>query len=313
MIRLAKILAPVDFSEPSKKTVRYGASLALKFNAQLLLAHIVPRYHVMDVAFPAETFELDKQSYERAKDLMGELVPAEYGDKVSVEKIIKTGDVRDEILGIVQNENVDLVVMGSHGRRPFERMFLGSVTEKLLRKLPVPVLTVAHIDPHKEIHGPEPIPLKRILFATDLSEGFETSLRFSIRLARSLECGLTVVHALNVMEQSFEGGEMAVYMPTYRAGIRKQFEERLNRAVMVNSDPAVPITSVFTDGVPYKAVNSVAEETNADLIVINLQSKGRLERALLGSTAERLIRTAVVPVLSLPVPMSYAPHWGVEL
>ena len=75
------------------------------------------------------------------------------------------------------------------------------------------------------------------------------------------------------------------------------------------SDGSVPVSTVLTDGVPYEAINRTAEQDKADLIVINLQGKGRLERALLGTTAERVIRTATVPVLSLPLPATYAARW----
>ena len=80
--------------------------------------------------------------------------------------------------------------------------------------------------------------------------------------------------------------------------------------VALVSDGSVPISTVLADGVPYEAINNVAEKNNADLIVINLQGKGRLERALLGTTAERVIRTATVPVLSLPLPATYAARWA---
>jgi len=76
------------------------------------------------------------------------------------------------------------------------------------------------------------------------------------------------------------------------------------------SDGSVPVTTLLADGVPYETINRLAEKINADLVVINLQGKSRLERALLGTTAERVIRTATVPVLSLPMPATYASRWA---
>lgn len=72
----------------------------------------------------------------------------------------------------------------------------------------------------------------------------------------------------------------------------------------------VPITTALAGGVPYETINRLAEQNKADLIVINLQTKGRLDRALLGTTAERVIRTATVPVLSLPLPATYDSQWA---
>jgi nucleotide-binding universal stress UspA family protein len=80
--------------------------------------------------------------------------------------------------------------------------------------------------------------------------------------------------------------------------------------VALVSDGSVPITTVLADGTPYEAINRIAGQQNADMIVINLRGKGRLERALLGTTAERVIRTATLPVLSLPLPATYASRWA---
>jgi nucleotide-binding universal stress UspA family protein len=100
------------------------------------------------------------------------------------------------------------------------------------------------------------------------------------------------------------------FLPDYAAEARAQATERLNKKVTLVSDGSVPISTILAEGVPYENINRIAEQTNADLIVINLQGKGRLERALLGTTAERVIRTATVPVLSLPLPATYAARWA---
>ena len=295
MIHIKKILVPVDFSEASKKAVTYGVSLALEFKARLVLAHIAP---------------YDTVAYEGAKEHLLQLIPADYRDWFDYEIVVKSGEVRQEILGIVQDTEIDLVVMGSRGRSYFERMLLGSVTERMLRKLNVPILTVSHLDPDKEIHTAEPVPLRRLVYATDLTEGSETGLEFSIRLARGLDARLTVVHVIQPMDAAMRSIETAAFFPDYVGEIRAQAAERLNRMVALVSDGTVPITTVITEGVAYESINNIATEQNADLIVINLQSKGRLERVLLGTTAERVIRTATVPVLSLPLPATYANRWA---
>jgi nucleotide-binding universal stress UspA family protein len=294
MIHVKKIMVPVDFSEPSKKAVNYGLSLASEFKARLVLAHIAPFDHL---------------SYERAKAQLLRLIPPDNRDRLDFEIIVKAGDIRAELLAMVEEAEIDLVVMGSRGRSYFERVLLGSVTERMLRKLHVPVLTVSHLNPEKEIHEPGPVPLRRIVYATDLTDGSEVGLAFSVRLARGLDAHLTVVHAVHADDASFYGLETA-FLPDYASEARAQAAERLNRMVALVSDGGIPISTVLADGVPYEAINNVAAKDNADLIVINLQGKGRLERALLGTTAERVIRTATVPVLSLPLPATYAARWA---
>jgi nucleotide-binding universal stress UspA family protein len=226
------------------------------------------------------------------------------------ETIVKAGDTRSELLGIVEDREVDLVVMGTRGRSYIQRLLLGSVTERLLRKVHTPILTVSHLDPEKAIHSPGLVPLRRILYATDLAEGSEEGLEFSIRLARGLDANLMVAHVVQFADAALHGLDAAAFMPEYSDEIRGQAEERLDRMVALVSDGRVPISTILADGVPYETIDRLAVEHNADLIVINLQNKGRLERAMLGTTAERVIRTATVPVLSLPLPALYKSRWA---
>src|SRR2546428_4906500 len=135
--------------------------------------------------------------------------------------------------------------MGSGGRSYFERLLLGSVTERMLRKLHVPILTVSHLDPEKEIHKPGAVPLRRILYATDLADGSEEGLDFSIRLVRSLDAHLTVAHVVQSVDAVFHGMETAAFLPDYSGEVRAQAEERLGRMVALASDGSVPISTVL--------------------------------------------------------------------
>ena len=295
MIHIKKVMVPVDFSEASKKGVNYGLSLALEFEARLVLANIV-RY--------------DSLAYLTAKAHLLDLIPAELRERLDFELIVKSGDIRQELLGIVEEKEIDLVVMGSRGRSHVQRLLLGSVTERMLRKLHVPILTVSHLEPERELHKPGPVPLKKLLYATDLADGSEAGLEFSIRLARGLNAHLTVVHVVQPLDAAMYGIETAGYLPDYATEARAQASERLNRLVALVSDGSVPITTVLADGVAYERIHALAAGQNADLVVINLQGKGRLDRALLGTTAERVIRTATVPVLALPLPATYKDRWA---
>jgi nucleotide-binding universal stress UspA family protein len=118
-----------------------------------------------------------------------------------------------------------------------------------------------------------------------------------------------VVHVIDPMATGFLNEQTVGYEPEYAAKLRAEAAEYLNRFVTVQSDGSVPITTVLGEGTPSVVINDVAAESKADLIVINLHGKGAIERALLGSTAERVIRTAALPVLALPLPATYASRW----
>jgi nucleotide-binding universal stress UspA family protein len=295
MIHIQKILVPVDFSEPSKKAVNYGLSLALEFDSRLILAHIA---------------KYDPVAFEQSKADLLELIPPDCREVLNFELIVKSGDVRSEIIGIIEDREVDLVVMGTHGRPYFERLLLGSVTDRVLRKVHVPIMTVSHLDPEKEIHKPGPVPLQRILYATDLSDGSEQGFEFSIRLARGLDASVLVAHVIQPADALLHGFETAAFLPNYADEVRAQAEEKLARMVGLVSDGRVPVTTIVADGVPYETLNTLAAEHKADLVILNVRNKGLLERAVIGTTAERVIRTATVPVLSLPLPATYASRWA---
>jgi nucleotide-binding universal stress UspA family protein len=304
MIDIKRILVPVDFSEPSKKAVNYGLSLALQFEARLVLTHIVPTNVGMVYTFPTESFAFEKDQAAFAKSMLPSLVPEAYRDRIDLETIVKVGVVLDELLAIVKDDKIDMVVMGTHGRNAVERFFLGSLTERMLRKLPVPILTVSHLDPAIEPPIAGPVPLAKILYATDLSDTADVGLKLAIELARGAGAGLTVLHVLKTLETVYWGAE-GFYLADELDMIRKNTFDRLEHSIAEPWCEGVNVRPMMVEGDPFREILRVAEEEKIDLIVLNLQGKGRLERALLGSTAERVIRSAHVPVLSIPVSLEY--------
>jgi nucleotide-binding universal stress UspA family protein len=301
MIKLKNILVPVDFSQPASKALRYGLSLAIKFRARLVVAHVVPSLAMFDYGLPETTQELEKLAFDDAKKSLDEAIPVDYRDLVSIHPIITTGDVREELLRIIHDEKIDLVVMGSHGRRIIERFFLGSTTEHILRKVPVPVLTVSRIIPGHEIHTPGPVPIRRIVYAVDLSESTEIGLRYSAELARTFGAELELVHAIDPLETGQWGIEVPGTQPFDLSEIETIARERLQQIVDSVEIEDIKVNISVVEGIPHNTIIRFADEVNADLLVQNLKNKGVLERVMLGATAERVIRASHIPVLSLPL------------
>jgi nucleotide-binding universal stress UspA family protein len=301
MIKLENILVPVDFSQPASKAIRYGMSLAIQFRARLVLAHVVPSLAMFDYGFPERIQELEKLAFESARKSLDESIPADCRNLVKIDSIIKGGDVREELLRIIHDEKIDLVVMGSHGRRNIERFFLGSTTEHILRKVPVPVLTVSRITPGHEIHAPGPVPVRRIVYAADLSESAEIGLQYSAELARAFGAELELVHVIDPIETGQWGIEVPGALPFDISAILEIARERLQEIVEGAEIDDLKVKISVVEGLPHNTIIRFADEVNADLIVQNLKSKGVLERVMLGATAERVIRASHIPVLSIPV------------
>jgi len=136
------ILVPTDFAAASSEAVELALALASKFDAQVTLLHTweIPAYPYVE--YIASSFNL-ADSMEKAatgalaaafKDLQARLPRAK--------SVLKMGLPWQEIVVAVQDLKVDLVVMGTHGRRGFNHLIMGSVAEKVVRLCPVPVLTV---------------------------------------------------------------------------------------------------------------------------------------------------------------------------
>jgi nucleotide-binding universal stress UspA family protein len=307
MIGIKKILVPVDFSEPSKTAVNYGLSLALQFNASLVLTHIVPSSTAFAYTFPTESFAFEKEQVQQAKSMLPTLIPKEYRDRVNLQTIVKVGEVRSELMGILNDEKIDLLVMGTHGRNVFERFLLGSLTERMLRKVTVPVLTVSHLDPTRDLHTQGPVPLRHVLYATDLSDSAEVGLNFSAGLARGAGARLTVLHVMRPLDTIYWGAECGYYVDEVES-LKEDARNRLKRSIPeeMYNDTNMKVTPVMLEGDPSREILALADEQDVDMIVMNLQGKTAVERALLGSTAERVIRSAHVPVFSIPMPSNQA-------
>ena len=293
MTRISNILIPVDFSDASRKAMHYATHLAMRFSAKLTVAHIIPSLGAFDYGHPHDPREFEKKAFVETRRLLPEEIPEAYRELLNSQTIVKCGDVQDELLGIVTAESVDLIVMGTHGRRRLERFFLGSTAESMLRRVSVPILMVSKRGTDQQTELPFDVPFRRILYSTDLPEANLPGLHYCADLARSLGAHLTLLHVIELRDTPTFEDESEIHA-------RRMGE--LHKAIEREHGGDLGVATEVARGIPHREILKFAEGMNADLIVINLQSKGLLERALLGSTAERVIRSARIPVLSIPGP-----------
>jgi len=276
-------------------------TIAAQTNAKLFLAHIVRDTTALNYTFPSETYESEKHRYEAAKQEIQKLIPEECRDMFDVELVVKTGNIDAEVVGIAQDEAVDLVVMGSHGRKGFGRWFIGSVTERLLRKLPVPMLTVSHVAPEKHAIELGLVSVHNILYAADLSEASTVGMQYAIELARGTGAKLTVAHVVDRTNFTLLANVAAGYLETSKKMWVDAATAKVHELVSREKPSDMEIEIAILEGTPYEEILRFADEQRIDIIALNLQSRGIWERAFLGSTAERVVRLAHMPVLSVPV------------
>ena len=161
-MKLHKILVPIDYSESSRQALRWAASLAQQYEAQLLLLHVIPKaleeatkqVHTSEWVpyrgYAAMSPEADPFCTERviidlledARTQLYDLVVKEVEGTLSADVQVAVGKPAAEILRVAHEEAVDLIVMGTHGRSGLAKLFLGSVAGRVVAAATCPVLTV---------------------------------------------------------------------------------------------------------------------------------------------------------------------------
>ena len=132
------ILAPTDFSEMSNGSAAYAAKLAIAMNSRLHLHHVVQEQEV-DTAHPLRALD---DAEKEGKEKLAAILTAEEQERLKLTSYVGVGPPANQIVEYAEKNDIDLIVMGTHGRRGLEKMWLGSVTEKVLRQAHCPVLVV---------------------------------------------------------------------------------------------------------------------------------------------------------------------------
>jgi nucleotide-binding universal stress UspA family protein len=291
IMNIENILVPVDFSPTSRFAVDFAASFAHKFDCRLTLLHVVETS-----AAPTDTVT--------SGQLSGMISP-EYREGLDLQTRIRSGNIEAEIRTAIDEEQPHLLVMGAHHRGLLRRIFSGSVTENILRKLPVPVVTVGE--------GSHFQSLSPILFATDLSETSQEGFRFALQLARSASANLVVLHSIEPLPISYGGALPGADIFVETAKYVEEARRKLSELEHDGAGLKVVVHAEVTQGLAAERILAKAEETGARLIVLTIHDKSAVERFLLGSTAEYVVREAHVPVLCIPIRTGMQPIGNTEI
>jgi universal stress protein A len=140
-MEIKKILCPVDFSEISAKALEYAVFLAAAHQAEIVLLHVIDgpqglnQHHILLITPQEIAQNLEKPARDELSDLADGI-----GEKAKIEKVVRHGKAFVEITREAREKDVDMIVMGSHGRTGIPHMLIGSTAEKVVRKAPCPVL-----------------------------------------------------------------------------------------------------------------------------------------------------------------------------
>jgi nucleotide-binding universal stress UspA family protein len=278
---IANILVATDFSPASEQALEYALSFARAYDAKVYLLHVL----VMDSLTARELGgTLRERLYREARDKMDRTL--ELGRFVGVphEVIVEEGSLWPVISAQMEKNQIDLVVIGTHGARVVERMLLGSSAEQVFRQSQVPVLTVGPKILQEPLYGIEP---KNILLATELEGGAERKTQYAFSLAQEHRSKLTMLH---VVPKSYT--ELTLLE---RDAITSQLRGLLPHELELH---CLPIFRV-EQGEPAEEILRAAGEIHADLIVLGAKPKSLLGEYLPRTKAYQIVSKAPCPVLTV--------------
>ena len=144
MKEIKRILFPVDLSEVSEKIAPYVETMAEKFDAEIHLLFVARVFdYFVSIYVPHPSIDLfEEQVNEGATKKLKEFKENHFAGISSVKTAVVSGDAAERILVYIQEEKIDLVIMGTHGRKGLDRVLFGSVAERVVKKASVPVLVV---------------------------------------------------------------------------------------------------------------------------------------------------------------------------
>jgi nucleotide-binding universal stress UspA family protein len=282
-----KFLVAIDLSEASRTPLGYAAELARRLGASLTALYVSQRYASYE-PFPAFVPEpaLDPA---RRQELEGEVrrfVEATAG-LPPVEVLLRDGDPAEEILAVAGESGFDLLVIGTHGRRGFERWALGSVTDRVARRATQPLLAVPS-------HASAPAEL-RLLCALDLSDACCEVLEYAAALGQRLPARLLVLHVAEGSHWYDPWAASGVDPVAVREAVAEDAQQRLSKLVARHVPEGVETETRVAFGRAQREIERIAEQ--ADLVVLGISSTSGIDRLFFGSTAQHVLRAGVRPVL----------------
>lgn len=297
MKSITHILLPTDFSECAEKAFGLATSIAKRFSARLTMLHIVTAFDD-DPYNPDKTFpDLQKYYQELEKQARGNLESAIENDEngLEIDYAVRRGfSASEEILDFAAENNIDFIVMGTHGRKPLSHLLLGSVAENIVQHAKCPVLTTRK-NPSDSVlfQG-----FKRILVPTDFSQYSKRALQF----AQTLLVPAGTLDVLHVVEDAihpayYAGGQSSIF--DIIPDLKQRSTDFLKKFIQENIPQTLEAKAVIREGRIAHQILQYSEENQIDAIVMGTRGMNDLEQFFLGSVAERIVRKASQPVINV--------------
>jgi nucleotide-binding universal stress UspA family protein len=298
MMKIKRILFPTDFSRCADQALEHAVFLAEKYEAEIHVLHAVTLFNdqpgVVNDEFE-ETEEMIKKLEDIAEIQLNKVSVAHEDDDIKIIKAQTRGiSAAPVILEYALKNSIDLIVMGTHGRRGLGHFFLGSVAEEIVRMSEAPVFTI------REAKTPtSPKAKENILVPVDFSEHSKNALVNANEIAKSYEAKIHLLHIIEeTMHPAFSlSGKSSIFdlIPGIDEDCRKRTEKIAKETISSQVNYEIHIKG----GRAASDIIKFAKENSTDLIVIATHGLTSLEHMLLGSVTEKVVRMAHCPVFTV--------------
>jgi nucleotide-binding universal stress UspA family protein len=302
-VEIRRILCPIDFSDHSRRALDHAGAIARWYGSRITALHVCSAAPVGESApgpVVLEAAMLTAIDREQLRVDIKAFVDAESAARIPIEVVIREGHPAAEIVSEASSMDADLLVIGTHGRSGWERLLLGGVAERVLRKATCPVLTV----PTQCLNGPATAILyKRMFCPVDFSQSSLRALEYAVSLAQEAEGQLVVLHvAAHELGQTGDGASLMPDQDMTIADFLKEREDATRQRLQEYVAGVAELCSVetmMTHGKPWREILRIAAERQSQMIVMGVQGRGAADLMFFGSTTQHVVRQAACPVLTL--------------
>jgi nucleotide-binding universal stress UspA family protein len=276
--QIRKILIPFDFSETAELAIEHAVFMAKLHKADIILLHIIESYSFASAitsAFGKSQSEFEDKMESSAKEKLQQLTEKLHHDSgMKVTHITEKGKIYKKIVSIAEENQADIIIMGTHGVSGFQDFLVGSNTYRVVISAPCPVISV-------QAHSRK-IGFKDIVLPIDNSHSSRQKVKYAVEIAKHYN---SIIHIAGMMTMN-------------DVDLQRRFEVKVHQvqAYLEEHEVAHTVKVFKTDTSPTTTMN-YASQINADLLIIMTEQEG--SGIFMGNYAQQIINQSKIPVMNI--------------
>ncbi|MGE0567260.1 MAG: universal stress protein [Bacteroidia bacterium] len=275
--KVKKIMVPYDFSANADKAISHAAFIASMQKADLFLVHVISKSEVVDIILPILKLKSNKVIVDMVSQRLEEVATA-FSKKyrIKVKHMVSTGNITSEVVNLAEENDIDLIIMGTQGKDSKSDLFLGSTAYRLVTKAPMPVMTV------KELVGKTGY--NNILLPIDFSKHARQKVSYAVGMAKAISAKIIVLGLYNEDEKESK----------YKLEVMADQIEAYCKKNKVRVE-------TFVDKTKHRVskTNTFAKKHKCDLVITMTDQSLEGTKGILSSYDHELVHTSKIPVISI--------------